>query len=287
MSTAVPIPDAIEYPTSDGRPMAESTRQYQWIVALQGNLDIWFRDDPAVFIAGNNLIYAEKGKPKRRRGPDVYVAVGRPKGHRGSYQVWKEGGLFPQVIFEVLSPGNRAEEMRKKKLFYEHYGAEEYYVVDSVPDVPTVEIWLRVNGKFVPQQPNGFVSPRLKIRFEPSPTELAVYLPDGRRFLTLVEIGAKGEAETARANQEKRRADTAVRRAKKQEERTEQERERADAEKQRAEAAVTRAEQVATRAEREIQGARQAADEANARADKLAAKLRALGLDPDNGGQPS
>jgi hypothetical protein len=30
------------------------------------------------------------------------VAVGRPKGHGGSYMQWLEGGAAPQVVFEVL-----------------------------------------------------------------------------------------------------------------------------------------------------------------------------------------
>ena len=36
------------------------------------------------------------------------VVFGRPKGYRGSYRQWEEGGIAPQVVFEILSPGNRA-----------------------------------------------------------------------------------------------------------------------------------------------------------------------------------
>lgn len=87
MTATQPAPGATEYPDSDGRRMADNTQQYRWIVKVQGNLDVWYRGDP-----------------KKRRAPDVYVAFGRPKGDRGSYQVWNEGGVFPQVVFEVLSP---------------------------------------------------------------------------------------------------------------------------------------------------------------------------------------
>lgn len=95
----------IEYPDSDGQPLAENTLQYQWIVMIQGNLDLLFRHQPDVFVAGDNLIYPVEGHPEIRMAPDIYVAFGRPKGHRGSYRVWEEAGIFPQVVFEILSPG--------------------------------------------------------------------------------------------------------------------------------------------------------------------------------------
>ena len=58
------------------------------------------------------------GKPL----PDVMVAFGRPRGDRGSYKQWEEGGVAPHVVFEVMSPGNRAGKMAKKFLFYERHG---------------------------------------------------------------------------------------------------------------------------------------------------------------------
>jgi Uma2 family endonuclease len=193
--------------------MADTTQQYRWIVKVQGNLDIWYRDDPTVFVAGNNLIYAVEGDPKKRRAPDVSIAFGRPKGDRGSYQVWNEGDIFPQVVFEILSPKNTVEEMRKKKAFYRHFGAEEYYLINPQRKVPTVEIFLRKSGRFVKRKPAGFVSPRLGVRFQPTATDLMLFLPDGRPFLTLVELGRKAEEDAKKAETEKRRADSADARA--------------------------------------------------------------------------
>ncbi len=40
----------IIYPDSDGRPMAENTKQFQWIVTLVGGLQALFADDPKVFL---------------------------------------------------------------------------------------------------------------------------------------------------------------------------------------------------------------------------------------------
>jgi Uma2 family endonuclease len=58
--------------------------------------------------------------------PDVLVALGRPKGERRSYRQWEEDNVAPQVVFEVLSPGNRPGEMDEKFQFYQRYGVDEY-----------------------------------------------------------------------------------------------------------------------------------------------------------------
>lgn len=56
-------PRPIIYPTSDGKPMADNTRQFRWIVTIQGGIDALFRDDPNVFVAGDLLWYPVEGKP--------------------------------------------------------------------------------------------------------------------------------------------------------------------------------------------------------------------------------
>ena len=45
------------------------------------------------------------------------VIFGCEKGDRGSYQQWKENNIAPQVVFEILSPGNTTKEMNRKLLF--------------------------------------------------------------------------------------------------------------------------------------------------------------------------
>ena len=95
------------YPDSDGQPMADNTLQFRWIVTIKEGLAHLFMDRPDVFVAGDLLWYPVEGDPKTRIAPDAMVAFGRPKGDRGSYKQWEEGGIAPQVVFEVLSPGNR------------------------------------------------------------------------------------------------------------------------------------------------------------------------------------
>ena len=81
-----PIADAVDeqllYPDSDGQPMSENTLQYQWIVTIKGNLDVPYRHDDNVFVAGDLLWYAVKGQPTVRRSPRrdcrIWPAQGLP-----------------------------------------------------------------------------------------------------------------------------------------------------------------------------------------------------------------
>ena len=188
----------VVYPESDGQPIAENTLQFEWISTLKWGYDGLFRDDPNVFVAGDLLWYPVEGDNVTRIAPDVLVAFGRPKGHRGSYQQWREGGTSPQVVFEILSPGNRAAEMIKKFRFYERFGVEEYYIYD--PDRREMNGWIREGATLgeVPEV-DGFTSPRLGTRFELGGGDLKVLDPQGRRFLTVMELGLEREAERSRA----------------------------------------------------------------------------------------
>ncbi len=186
-SVAAKLSQEIDYPESDGQPIAENTLQFRWITTIQGGLDAIFAANPDVFVAGDLLWYPVEGEPTIRLAPDALVAFGRPKGDRGSYLQWKEGGIAPQVVFEVLSPGNRWNEMTRKFVFYERYGVQEYYVYD--PDRGELFGWLRKGDRFqeVPQMA-GWTSPLLNVRFELVDGELQLYGPDDRRFATYLEL---------------------------------------------------------------------------------------------------
>lgn len=191
LSTETPLEDVI-YPDSDGQPMADNTKQFEWIVVIKENLSLIYADDPNVFVAGDLLWYPVEGNNKIRQAPDALVAFGRPKGHRGSYRQWKEDNIPPQVVFEVLSPGNRRAEMAKKLLFYERYGVEEYYEYD--PDNIELIAFRRENSRLeIVEFSDTLVSPRLGIQFVLKPETLEIYSPDGKRFLTFVEIGQRLE----------------------------------------------------------------------------------------------
>ncbi|WP_293147000.1 MULTISPECIES: Uma2 family endonuclease [unclassified Microcoleus] len=185
---------AIIYPDSDGKPMSDNTKQFQLIVTIQGGIDALFKDNENVFVAGDLLWYPVEGDNKTRQAPDTMVVFGRPKGYRGSYQQWLEDNIAPQVVFEILSPGNRMGAMFKLFKFYEDYGVEEYYVYS--PEDNELIGWLRSEGKLnYIESIEGWVSPRLEIRFETASGDLEIYRPDGLKFLSYVELSRQMEQE--------------------------------------------------------------------------------------------
>ena len=220
--------------------MAENTLQFQWIVTIEGGIHALFKDHPMVFVAGDLFWYPVEGEPGIRTAPDTLVVFGRPKGHRGSYRQWEEGNIAPQVVFEIRSPGNRFGEMLHKFQFYERHGVEEYYLYD--PDFNELEGWIRNQPRLQPIPViNGWISPRLGIRFALESNTLVIYRSDGRKFATYLEL----------------------------------EQERTSAVKE-AESVMSKVEQ-----ERDLRVAAESQVEQQRReCERLAAKLRELGVDP-------
>jgi Uma2 family endonuclease len=255
-------PEEIVYPDSDGKPMAENTLQFRWIVVIKEGLELVFADRRDVFVAGDLLWYPVEGHPEIRAAPDAMVAVGRPKGDRGSYMQWKEDNIPPQVVWEVLSPGNTRAELEEKFDFYERYGVEEYYQYD--PDRGRLRGWTRVADRLHEVHAmQGWVSPRTGVRIELSGVDLVLTAPNGEPFRTFIQTdrlrkeaealalreGQRAEVEQRHAEEQRRLAEEHLRQAQEQQRRAEQERQRAEHERQRAE--------------------------------RMAARLREMGIDPE------
>ena len=188
----VAINRSLTYPDSDGQPMADNTKQFRWIVLIKENLELLFANEPEIFVAGDLLWYPVEGHPEIRVAPDAMVVFGRPKGDRGSYRQWEEDNIAPQVVFEILSPGNRLREMTRTWEFYDRYGVEEYYIYD--PTDNELEGMQRQEGRLrvIPEM-DHWISPKLGIKFVPTPETLEVYRADGRKFLSTLELEQRAE----------------------------------------------------------------------------------------------
>jgi len=261
------IEKKVVYPDSDGKPMADNTKQFDWIVKIKENLELMFADNPAVFVAGDLLWYPVEGNNKIRTAPDAMVAFGRPKGHRGSYRQWEENHIAPQVVFEVLSPGNRAGEMKKKFGFYNTYGVSEYYVYD--PDRIRLTGWLRENNILNPiENMQGWISPVLKIRFELAEDDLYISDPDGNRFLSTLELNRLFQSEQKKSEAERRKTLLAEKKAETERRKTLLAEKKAETERKKTLLAEKKAASEYQRAETE-----------RLRAERLAARLRELGIE--------
>jgi Uma2 family endonuclease len=189
----------VDFPDSDGKPMSDNTEQFCWIVLIKENLEILYANEPNVFVAGDLLWYPVQSRLINPVAPDAMVVFGRPKGKRGSYRQWTEDNVAPQVVFEILSPSNDAAEMARKLEFYDTYDVAEYYQYD--PDTNDLRGWLRQGRNLVPiSVMQGWVSPKLGVRFDVGDGQMQIYRPDGRRFLSSVELDQRAEQEAQRAD---------------------------------------------------------------------------------------
>ena len=96
--------DAIEYPCSDGQPMAETQLHGASMACVNYALKRWFgkggRSD--VHVGMNSFLYYERGNPRAVVAPDVYVVVGAPEYLRDTYLLWNEP-KGPDFVLEMTS----------------------------------------------------------------------------------------------------------------------------------------------------------------------------------------
>lgn len=123
---------AIDYPESDGKPMAESDLHRDLMFYLIHLLQRFFAYQMA-YISGNLLIYYEEGNPQKAVAPDCFVAFGVPQRRRRTYKIWEEG-VTPAVVIEVSSRKTRREDLTTKKQLYAQLGIREYFIYDPTAD---------------------------------------------------------------------------------------------------------------------------------------------------------
>ncbi|MEG4287055.1 Uma2 family endonuclease [Microcoleus sp. A006_D1] len=198
--------EEIIYPCSDGQPMADSTIQYKLIVTIKEGCELLFKDDPNVFVAADLLWYPLERRNDISQAPDVMVIFGRSKEDRRSYLQFSEDNIAPQVVFEIRSFSDNQTKMSKKFSFYNRYGVEEYYLYD--PAENELIGWQRIEGVLEVIEPiEGWISPRLGVRFELPETGLEIYRPDREKFLSYSELDQQRELERRRAEEASQRAE--------------------------------------------------------------------------------
>ncbi len=204
----------IEYPESDGKPMAESDFQRKPLSYAVEALAYFFRDHPDVYVSGNMLMYYEEGSPEMSVAPDVFVVMGVSKQERRSYFVWKEGKA-PDFVIEITSRSTRAEDQGAKRGTYAFLGVREYFQYDPTGDylAPALRGGRLSGEAYAPipsaTLPNGSLSLRsavlgIELRLEPS-GQLGLYAPAGAKLLTYEEAQdarLQAEAEIAKLKEE-------------------------------------------------------------------------------------
>ena len=244
-------PAAIDYPSGDGKPLAENDWQLRAILGSFASLDHHFRHRPDVYVSGDLFIYYEEGNPRARVAPDVFVAFGVPKKNRPSYKLWEEG-VVPAFVMEVASRGTWREDEGRKAKLYERLRVREYWQYDPTGEYLGLKLKGRrlVDGAYEPQPVVEYLdgtvllrSETLGLDFRVNGEEMSFFDPEtGQRIFNVLDPDAVRRATEARANALEAAAggEDAESRAIAAESRAEEERSRAEAAESRAEAAEVR-----------------------------------------------
>jgi Uma2 family endonuclease len=123
----------VDYPESDGKPMAETDVHRQEMMDLIQMLTDHFVDDPSIYVSGNLLLYYEEGNPKKVVAPDVFVVKGLDKGLRRTYKLWVEQRV-PCTVLEISSKKTAREDQRQKYHLYARLGVREYFLFDPLSE---------------------------------------------------------------------------------------------------------------------------------------------------------
>lgn len=120
----------IEYPTSDGKPMAETDLHRDWMFRLIERLQHHFKDQ-RVYVSGNLLIFYVEGDNRRHFAPDLFVVKDCDPGRRENYKIWEEGKP-PDFALETTSRSTRREDQVWKADLYARLGISEYFLFDPL-----------------------------------------------------------------------------------------------------------------------------------------------------------
>jgi Uma2 family endonuclease len=188
------------YPTTDGKPMAETDHHRTVMFDVIGTLAWWFAHDPFVYVSGNLIVCYEEGNKRKHVSPDAFLVKGIPRGKRPNLLLWEEGGHL-DVVIEITSRTTRAEDTKKKyELYRDALGVREYFLFDPYEEYlnPTLQGHKRVGEGFRPIRPvNGRLPSRiLGLHLERDRNDLRFWNPDTEKWLVApMEHASVAEAE--------------------------------------------------------------------------------------------
>ncbi len=146
-------PTQDDLPCDDGIPMETERHKLQMDLLIY-TLRPWLDRHPeGGYVGGNMFVYFSLAQIRRQdfRGPDVFVALGVPKGERKSWVVWEEG-KSPDVVIELLSEKTADRDKNEKKRIYQNQlRVTEYYWFDPFHPEDRAGFELR-HGNYEPLQ---------------------------------------------------------------------------------------------------------------------------------------
>ncbi len=202
MSEALATPsDPVEYPTRDGRPVAETDLHYLRLAGAAYGLRKFLADRDDVYVGSNLMVFDEPGNPRRHLSPDIFVAFGVRGGSRDLFKIWEEKP--PSFVLEITSKTTRREDERTKRRRYAQWGVPEYFLYDPRAEWVKPPLqgfglhggrYRRMPERVLPNGKRGLECTTLGLYLWLRDAELRLYEPvSGRDLPTPEEEGAARE----------------------------------------------------------------------------------------------
>ncbi|CAN1211867.1 Putative restriction endonuclease domain-containing protein [Tumidithrix helvetica PCC 7403] len=272
----------IELPDEDFEPMPEGDKQRRNLSYTTEALRLWFEKQQNVYVSGNLFIRYQEELAEKRVAPDLFVVFGMSNEDRVSYTIGKDDGKAPDFVLEVTSKGTVTKDREQNPLIYRALGVKEYFQYDPSGEYlkPASLQGVRLeNGKYVAIAALTLPDGTLSLHSEVLGLDLHLYSDKKFRFYDPISnqiLRSYAEAEQARYQAELERSQAELERSFEQQARRE-----AEAAQQQAEAIANQERSIADRERSEKLQERLAKEQAEQKAQRLAERLIALGLDPD------
>ena len=148
-------PTVDELVTEDGEPL-ESEWHRAEINLLVDSLRQHWRERSDFYAGGNMFVYYSVEQARRRnyRGPDFFVVLNVDGSYlRKAWVVWEEEGRYPDIIVELLSPSTANADLTTKKSLYERvFRTGDYYCYN--PDTRQLLGWTLSGSQYQELTPN-------------------------------------------------------------------------------------------------------------------------------------
>ena len=183
MARTAVAPETVDYPDSDGLPMAENDFQLRTMTYAIEALASHFRTRSDVYVSGDLFVYHEENNNTARVAPDVFVVFGVPDHRRRTYLVWREGKA-PDFVMEVASPSTWQTDLGGKRDTYAGIGVSEYWLYDPMGGYhdPRLQGFRLVEGRYEPLPVTEQTGRTLTGYSEALALELRLYPDDRFRF---------------------------------------------------------------------------------------------------------
>lgn len=187
----------VEYPESDGEPMAESEKHRKTMIDLIYVIGRHFHDVLDVHVSGNLLLYYEEGNPRKSISPDVFMVRGLSKKELRTYKTWEQPPTLDLVI-ELASPSTFERDFTVKKDIYATIlRVKEYYIYDPYHEIEPFFVGFRLVGDMyneIEPVDDRLVSEQLGLELGEHEGVLRLYDPRHRMWLPTADERADAEA---------------------------------------------------------------------------------------------